>query len=73
MEGNWARAWGFQGISGASVSVALIGADGGGPGDGGASATYAAAKGTGAEGADDDGSATRFFLCFAKQKQPPNV
>ena len=97
MEGNWARAWGVQGISAGSVSVALIGASGGGPwGDGGASAISAAvwrmcswvlakvpgdmgggsaycatAKGTGAEGAE--GSATRFFLCFAKQKQPPNV
>ena len=102
MEGNWARAWGVQGISAGSVSVALIGASGGGPGEGGASAisaavrrmcswvlakvpgdmgggaaTYSAtAKGTGADAADDDGSATRagirFFLRFAKQGQPPN-
>ena len=73
--GEWMRAWGAQGISGASVSVALIGARGGGPGEGDASATYSAtAKGIGADAADDDGSGTRagIFLRFAKQK-PPNA
>ena len=39
-----ARVWGLQGISAGSVSVALIGASGGGPGDGGASAISAAVR-----------------------------